>query len=106
MRLHPLVISKEGRDPNCGPVVRLASLPSYGVGFEADANASLTAEVDFSQLQANKPSGQGARALFDRLAADIVDGTLLGVKTIGGPIGWPFAMGMLPTSVTAMLFCC
>ena len=80
--------------------------PSYGAGFEVEANAFLTGEVNFSQLQANEPSGQGAGAFFHRLAADFADGTFLGVGTIGGPIGWPIAAGMLPASATGMLFCC
>ena len=75
-------------------------------GFDAKANAFFTVEVNFSQLQANEPSGHGAGAIFDRLAADFADGTFLGVSTMGGPIGWSTGVGMLPASATGMLFCC
>ena len=76
---------------------------SHYSGFEADANVFLAAEVNFSQLQANEPSEQGAFA-FDRLAADFADGTFLGVSTIGGPIGRSILVPVLPASAMEMLF--
>jgi hypothetical protein len=75
-------------------------------GFDADANACLTAEVSFSQWQANEPSGQGTGAIFDRLAADFADGNFLGVNKIGGPIVGRNVVVMPIASATEMLFCC
>ena len=79
---------------------------SHYSGFETDANVFLAAEVNFSQLQANDTSEQGACAFFDRLAADFPESTFLGVSTIGRLIGWPIAVSMLPASAMEMLFCC
>jgi hypothetical protein len=87
-------------------ILRRAARDSHYSGFDTDANAFLTDEVTFSQLQANAPSRQGAGGSFDRLATDFADGTFLDVSTIGGPTGRPFAGGMSPKSATGMWFCC